>query len=132
MENELESKILEIRLFESQIAKLEQQMVLLDQQIIELQTLQADLDAVKNVKNQEILSPLGRDVLIRAKLESVDSVLLNVGARVVVKKDIEGAKATLEKQKQSLLEARKDIGKEMDNIIERIMQIEKEIKEIKK
>jgi len=132
MENELESKILEIRLFESQIAKLEQQMALLDQQIIELQTLQADLDAVKNVKNQEILSPLGRDVLIRAKLESVDSVLLNVGARVVVKKDIEGAKASLEKQKQSLLEARKDIGKEMDRIIERIMQIEKEIKEIKK
>jgi len=131
MENELESKILEIRLFESQIAKLEQQMALLDQQIIELQSLQADLDAIKNVKNQDILAPLGRDVLIRAKLESVDSVLLNVGARVIVKKDIEGAKATLEKQKQSFLEARSDINKGMDNIIERIMQIEKEIKEIK-
>ena len=131
MENELESKILEIRLFENQIAKLEQQMVLLDQQIIELQTLQADLDAIKNVKNQEILSPLGRDVLIRAKLESVDSVLLNVGARVIVKKDIEGAKATLEKQKQSFLEARSDISKGMDNIIERIMQIEKEIKDFR-
>lgn len=128
---EIESKILEIRLLESQIAKLEQQMALIDQQIMELQALQADLDAIKKVKEQDILAPLGKDVFIRSKLGPTNSVLLNVGARVMVKKDIAGAKATLEKQSQRFLEAKGEIGKEMDRIVERIMQIEKEVKEFK-
>lgn len=128
---EIESKILEIRILESQIAKLEQQMALLDQQIIELQSLQADLDAIKKVKQQDILAPLGRDVFIRSKLEPVDSVLLNVGAKVMVKKDIAGAKATLEKQRQRFLEVKGVINKEIDKIVERIMEIEKEVREFR-
>lgn len=130
-EKELESRILEIRLLENQIMQLEQQMALLDQQIMELQALQADLDAIKNAKQQEIFAPLGRDIFIRSKLESVDSVLLNVGARVMVKKDIAGAKATLEKQRRRLLDVRGELSREMDNILERAMGIEEEIKSLK-
>lgn len=130
-EKELESRILEIRLLENQIMQLEQQMALLDQQIMELQALQADLDAIKNAKQQEIFAPLGRDIFIRSKLESVDSVLLNVGARVMVKKDIAGAKATLEKQRRRLLDVRGELSREMDNILERAMGIEEEIKSFK-
>ena len=126
---ELEKKILEIRLLENQIVQLEQQIGLLNQQVIELQSTQADLDTIQGVKEQEALVPLGKDIFIRSKLEPANKVLINIGAKVVIKKDIAGAKKILEKQKQRFLNAREEIGAEIDNMLSRIATIEKGIKE---
>lgn len=124
-QQEMQRKAMEANLLENQIRQIEQQLMLVNQQFLEIQTLQFNLDELKKIKEErDILVPLGRNVFIDAKLKINDKVLVNVGEKVIVKKSIDGAKKILEKQKDKFLKARDEMSGEMSKIIENISKIE--------
>lgn len=129
---EIESKIIEIRMLEEQARQLEEQIALIEQQVMESQLLQQNLDEIKNMKQKEIIVPIGKDVFINSKVESMNSVLVNVGSGIVIKTDIEGAKKEIEKHNEKFLRVREELAIEIRKISEHLIRIEKEIMSMSK
>lgn len=125
---EMQRKIMEINILENRLVQLEQQFNLIDQKVMEQQLLQMNLDELKKSKSKEMLLPLGNNVFISGKVENPE-IFVNVGARVIVKKDTEKAKEIIERQKMSLVELRDEIGRQIEESIQRISLIERTIKQ---
>jgi len=127
-QKELERRILEIRILEQQAKQLEEQVILIDQNIAQIARIQDDLDEIKDIKDKKILAPLSREVYLETKAESAKTVLVNVGAGVVVRKTTDEAKKYMDKQKKMFLEARGKLAEEISKIVGRMGEIEQEIR----
>lgn len=127
LNKEIEKKIVQIKILEDQIGQMEEQMRLIDREILEFNALQSILDEIKESTNREIIVPLGKDVFIKSKIDDGSRILVNVGSRTIVEKDIEQTKNILMNKMDTFLEARESIGKEADDIIQKIEKIDKEI-----
>jgi len=117
---EKEREMIELSLLEQQINQFEQQANILEKQIAELQVLQLSLDEIKKgKKEQEILSPLGKNIFVKTKLLSKE-IFVGVGAKTVLKKNIEETKKIVNKEIAKLVEARDNLLKEIENIVKGI------------
>ena len=122
---EKEREMIELSLLEQQINQFEQQANILEKQIAELQVLQLSLDEIKKgKKEQEILSPLGKNIFVKTKLLSKE-IFVGVGAKTVLKKNIEETKKIVNKEIAKLVEARDNLLKEIENIVKGIREIRK-------
>jgi len=128
-EKELQEKIMEVNMLDSRMKQLEQSLNMIDQQIMEQQLLQLNIDEIKKVKKgQEMLFPLGKNVFVKGKIED-EKLLINIGGRVVVKKDGDKAKEIVERQKLQLVSVRNEINEEIEKIISEISLIEQSIRQ---
>lgn len=132
MDKEIRNKVLEIRILEEQIKQLEQEALMLDQKVLELQTLQNNLDEIKKTSQQDILVPLGNGIFINSKIEPVKEVLINIGAKIIAKKEIGRAKEIVDRQKNNILEERKKINRESEKILEQIEKVDVQIRNLQK
>jgi len=124
---EEQREMLELNVLDMQLRQLEQQSLMIEQQIVEQQSLVLNLDELKKAKKgQSMLFPFSRDIFVEGKLESSD-LIVNVGSKTLIKKSIDGAKEITEKQKQRLLEVNEEIRGEMQRILERIAELEKKL-----
>ncbi len=131
-EKDIQKRIFEIRILEEQIKQLENQVAALDKEICDIQDTQTDLDEIGKIRQKEILVPLGRNIFINSKVDSGEKVLVDIGAKIIVKKDINGAKKLLEKQKERFAEARIRVNEEVDRIISHIDKVDREIQNMQK
>lgn len=127
LNQEIQKKIFEIRMFEEQISQMEEKMRIIDKEILEFHNLISDLDEIKKISNKEVIVPLGKDIFIKSKIEKGDELFVNLGSRAMAKKNVEQAKKLLESRKDKFLEARENLGKEADKVIRRISEIDHEI-----
>jgi prefoldin alpha subunit len=111
-EKELNYKL---QLFEQQIIYFQEQINFIDQALIEMSGLKQILDEIKNKKEQEILSPIGRGVFVKAKIIS-DEILVDIGNKNIVTKTIPEAKELIEEQINKIEENRKKLEEELKNI----------------
>ncbi|MDP3728834.1 MAG: prefoldin subunit alpha [bacterium] len=82
---------------------LQQQLQLLQQQKNELENLIDSLTELGSKKEGDaVLIPFGAGVFIKAKVETTETVILNVGANVVVEKSIVDTLALVAKQSKEL------------------------------
>jgi len=122
---EKEREMIELSLLEQQINQFEQQANILEKQIAELQVLQLSLDEIKKgKKEQEILSPLGKNIFVKTKLLSKE-IFVGVGAKTVLKKNIEETKKIVNKEIAKLVEARDNLLKEIENIVKGIREVKR-------
>ena len=125
--NSLQNEMLELNLLDMQIRQLEQQAIMIEQQILEQQSLIHDLDELKKAKKgQSMLFPFSREIFAEGKIESSD-VLVNVGSKTLVRKSIDEAKRIVEKQKERMLKTNEEIHREIERIMSRIMELEKKL-----
>lgn len=127
---EVQNKIFEIRVLESQIGQMEEQMRIIDREIADFQNLIVNLGDVQKIKNQDVIVPIGKNIFINSKIEKGDELLVNIGAKTLVKKNVEQTKILLEHRKDKFLEARENISKEAENVIKQIETIDKEVMDI--
>src|SRR3989338_4487809 len=93
IESELEKKYTELQFISQQMKQIQNQLLLLNNQIQELTHLQQSMTEFKELKDgTEIKISIGSGIYADAILKSNNSLLVNVGAGVVVKKDIESTK----------------------------------------
>ena len=86
--NEKKQEILfKLSLFEQQINQLQQQLQSVERGIIDLSSLELELDDLKGSNGKEILAPVGRGIFAKAKLLSED-LIMDVGGKNFVKKNI--------------------------------------------
>ena len=95
----LNEKYLELQVLDQQIKQVNQQMLNLDTQLLELQKLEENLDDLSQTKKDtEILVAFGGGVFSKAELKDNNTVLMNVGADIIVEKDIPSSKKVISHQ----------------------------------
>lgn len=109
--DELNEKYLELQILEQQLKQVSQQLISLNSQVLELQRIEDNLsDLAKTKKDTEILVALGGGVFSKAELKDNHTVLMNVGANVVVEKDIPSSIEMIKHQVSQI----KDVAKQME------------------
>ena len=92
MKEDLQNKYMEQQILVNNLKQLEQQFVMMEQHLNDLKGLDESLDSLINTKENEMFSAVGNGVFVKTELKDKDSVLVNIGAGVVVKKKIKDAK----------------------------------------
>jgi prefoldin alpha subunit len=115
--HEQQEKLIRLSMLEQDAKQLEQQLVMIEQNIMELQILMASLDDIENAKEkEEMLSQIGKNIFVRTELLSKD-LLVNIGAKTIVKKNIPETKRIIEKDISKLSELRERLALEFQKIV---------------
>ncbi|PIN90177.1 prefoldin subunit alpha [Candidatus Pacearchaeota archaeon CG10_big_fil_rev_8_21_14_0_10_32_14] len=136
MENEKNQQELMFKLsmYEQQIKQIQENMEMVEQNIIELSTLNLGLDDLKGKKDSEILSPVGRGIFVKSKLID-ENLIVDVGSKKFVTKSIDEAKDVIKNQLKKLEEIRDSLNFSLEKINEEIGQflsgVEKDSKSLK-
>jgi len=101
--------ILQAAMAEQQAHQLEENLQLVDAQITELEEFNRNLKTLRDSKEKEMLSQLGKRVYIKTKIEDREKLFVEVGAGVVVKKTPEETIKIVSNQISRLQEAKVQI-----------------------
>ncbi len=92
-EESIRTKYMESQILEQQIKQINQQLINLNNQLVELQRISEVLDTLSKTKeNSELLVAIGGGMFSKAELKDSNKVLVNVGADVILEKDIPSSK----------------------------------------
>jgi prefoldin alpha subunit len=119
-----QNKLLEMQMLNQQMQHLQQQLQSLDQQLGSLENLKSDLDSLKNQKDAKTYSALNGGVLVESEIKESDSVLLSVGANVLVKKKKEAALELIDRQLKDLKEIRVKLENEANKMAMHMMSLQ--------
>jgi prefoldin alpha subunit len=96
---EVMEKYTELQLLDQQINQMQQQLNLLENKLIQLNTLSENLEDIgKTKKDSEILAPLGAGIFVKSSIKDSKNILMNVGSNVVIEKDIPTSKRLVKDQ----------------------------------
>jgi len=123
MENKSDQEIMvKLGMFEQQIKQTHQQLQAVEQAIVEINSLNIGLDELKGSKDQEILAPIGKGIFVKTKLVSED-LIVDVGNKNFVTKNIEATKKTIQEQIKKLEKARTQLEKMLEEINEELTKV---------
>ena len=128
---EKEKIIYELGMIDSKARELEQQVALIDRQLQELRLVQEDIEKLSKEGKREVLMPLSSDILVRGSIADSENVLVNVGAGVILKKNIKEAKEVIEKHEKKLSGIKEKLLDEINKIVDYMLKLESEIREKK-
>ena len=120
-EEELQKLSIEMRLLEQTAEALQSRMTMVNTAANDLLYAQATLEGLeKEAEKPEILVPIGGTSYIRARLDSLNEVIVGMGAGVSVEKTKEEAKEIIKKRLEDLDKTRKSIQQQYTQVAERI------------
>lgn len=127
----LQELYLKFQFLHEQIKEIEKQTQLFNNQIVELTATSQSLDDFKNLKQgTEILVPINQGMYAKAELKNNKELLVNVGASVAVKKNIEDTKKLITKQIEDVKEIQEQMLLNLQKLAMHATLIEKEISEL--
>jgi prefoldin alpha subunit len=106
---------MQFQMFEQQIRMIQEQLQAVEQAIIELASLNLELDELIGKKDNEIMAPIGRGIYVNAKLIS-EELLVDIGDKNLVKKSIPETKKILQRQLEKLEKVKVELNGELDKI----------------
>jgi len=127
-ERELEKKALEFNVLDARLKELEQNLALLEKQISELQSCTFAIDEFKNSKQgKEVLVPLSPGVFVEGKLKDNKQLLVDIGAKILCKKDADEAKKIIENKINQAIEIHQRLVAEINATSQTLNQLAQEI-----
>ncbi len=129
-EKELQKLIVEYQLLQAALEETEKKEKEILQGKAEIELACETISQISGLEEErEILIPLGAGNYVSGYLKQVNSVFVNIGAGVVVEKDVEKVEKILEERKKNLEEALKKLEKEKTKITEKLEEIARKIEQ---
>ncbi len=119
LQRQLEQKSFEINYFRNQAQELQNQLQIIQKVLQDLESTQKSL-AVTDELTRGTLLPLGAGVYVKAKAEKSDTVLVDVGARVLVEKKPQDALVIIAARKTTAEENLRELSGAFENVLQRI------------
>jgi len=119
MEQEQQELMFKLAMYEQQIRQFQQQLQAIEEGIIDMQTLNLELDELKGSNGKEILAQIGKGIFVRSKIISEDLVV-GIGSKNFVKKNITETKKTISEQIEKLEDIKKELNVGLEKISEEI------------
>jgi prefoldin alpha subunit len=129
MEKDKGKIIFELGLMDSRAREFEQQIMIIDGQLQELRLIQEDLEKLSKNGKKEVLMPLSSDILVKGNITDSENVLVNVGAGVVLKKNINEAKDITEKHEKKISEVKEKLLDEINRIVDYMLKLESDLRQ---
>lgn len=129
----IQSLIYQYKLLGTQAEGLQKQGALLAENMEELEATVKALNDLKNLKSgEEIMVPLGSGSFATGSVGDVSTVLINIGAEVLVKKRLDDAIGTLEKRRSRLEDSMRRISQELSKTQLDLAAMEAELQRLMK
>jgi len=122
MENKEQELMFQLSMFEQQIQSIHQQIEAVERAIIDLSSLVLGLDDLKGSEGKEVLAPIGRGIFAKTKLIS-EKLLVDVGGKNLVVKDISSTQNIIKEQVKKLEEAREELNKALEEINKQLTEL---------
>ena len=98
----LNSLLNEMNVYRQQAELFQQQIELIQSSMSEVDALFATLEDIEGKESVEAFVPVGAGSFIKGEIKSTDEIIVSIGAGLAVKKDADGARDMLERQKEDL------------------------------
>ena len=121
MDQKQQETLFKLSMYEQQIRQLQQQFQAVEESIIDLRLLDLGLDELKNSTGKEILAPFGKGIFVKAKIISED-LIVDVGNRNLVKKNIQKTKDIIIEQNEKLNEIQKELEEKIEEVSNSLTQ----------
>ena len=115
MEKNSQELLFKISMFEQHIENLRQQLSAIEESLVYLESLNLGLNDIKDSKGKEILASIGKGIFVKAQLLS-EELILDVGGKNFVKKDIPETKKIIGEQIKKLQEIKKELEEKLEEI----------------
>ena len=127
-DDEMQKRFVEAENLRAQSQAIQQQDLIVVNTLQELKNAKTALENLDSIpKESETLIPLGGGVFINAKLASIENVVLNLGANVMVNKDRKEAIKVIESQIDQLEDAKAKLDDAVKQIEARMTQLSLEL-----
>lgn len=128
MDADLQNKYMEMQILDRQLKQIQQQLSVIDQQVMELDVIKQAFVDLPNVKpGSEMLVPISAGIYAKAKIETVDELIVNVGSNVAVTKSLKDSEAMIDEQISELRSYQMKLSTDMNMLVQRAQEIEKDI-----
>lgn len=126
---ELQKKYLELQMIQQQMMQVQRQSQEILSQVEEMGFVKTALDDFLNAKKgDEMFVTLTPGILVKAKLEQENEVLLNVGGGAVVQKSVPDAKRVISEQESELKKINAELSEQLDKLVTRAREIQSGLK----
>ena len=116
---------------EGHISQFQKQLEMVTHQLIELNSTNNSLDEFSKVNTgKEIFVPLSSGIFARAAITDTSELLVNVGANVVVKKNIASAKKLIQDQIEQIKKIQKQVIEELEKLTNHAAQLEMQLQSL--
>lgn len=128
MDAELQNKYMELQFLDKQLKQLQQHLQLFEQQMDELEILKESLHDLPNIKpGTETLVPISAGIYLKAKIENVNNLIVNVGSKIGVEKSVKDSEAMIDEQLAELRDHQLKLTLNLNMLVQRAQELEKEI-----
>lgn len=125
---EEKEKILLYQLLQTRMEELKNQLSILEQSFIEIETTISGLDILDG-NEKGVLVPFGSGCYTQGILKGEKKVLVDIGAKIFVEKDVSDAKKLLEERKENITKALTNLQSEANEIINKMNSIVENLKQ---
>lgn len=127
-DKKFQEKYVEFQILSGQLKQLQQQFLNVDQQILELTSLQTSLNKISEDNgNGDALIPLGAGIFLEGTIKNVKDAIITVGANVAVKKSVGETKSLVDKQVEEMKKVVAETEHQMEHLTEHLMVLKEEL-----
>ena len=130
-EKKAQELYMQLQMIQENAKQIYKQLQMAESQFMELVMTIQSLDDFRQIKEKtEIFVPLNSGIFAKAELKKADELLVNVGANVVVKKDISSTKKLVERQVEQLRDIRERMVSDLKKLTMQGGMIEEELQKL--
>ncbi|MBT3404848.1 prefoldin subunit alpha [archaeon] len=107
--------IYKLQMYEQQIQNIHQQIQAVENARVDMDDLIKGITELKGKKDSEILAQIGKGIFVKAKIIS-EELIVDVGNKNLVKKDIDGTNEIIQGQLEKLEVAKVELEKTLEQI----------------
>lgn len=116
---------MEYKAIDEHIKQLQKQLEALTNHIVEMQSTRNSLDDLDKIKKEkEMFVPISSGIFAKGTINDTSELLVNVGANVVVSKDISSAKKLINHQIEEMKKVHKKMLEELEKMAQKAAQLE--------
>lgn len=124
-EKKAQEMYMEFQMIDQHIKQLQQQLQAITQQLMEFEATSMSLEDLQKVQpGKEIFVPLSSGIFTKATINDTSELLVNVGANVIVQKDIASTKKLISNQIEEVRKLQKRMMDDLEKMTEKAANIE--------
>ena len=127
-EKKAQEMYMEFQMIDQHIKQLQKQLQAITQQLMEFESTSMSLEDLQKVPSgKEIFVPLSSGIFTKATIKDTSELLVNVGANVIVSKDIASTKKLISNQIEEVRKLQKRMMDDLEKMTEKAAKIEEEL-----
>jgi len=127
-EKKVQEMYMEFKMLDQYIKQLQSQLEMITHQLIELNATSNSLNEFNNLSaGKEMFVPLSSGIFAKASIKDTSELLVNVGANVAVKKDVNSTKKLIQKQMEEIKKIQKQMINDLEKMTNHAAQLERQL-----